>query len=107
MIDTAHGVVMNTINIQFVYGYAQRSIPYTSYSGDIYNQDVLITLHPSERVYKLTGMSHNNRTMTESKHQDYACTDDITYYVNGTMYQFAGQTFNAGGAGAAVLGIAY
>ena len=84
----------------------QQYIAYTPYSGDMYTTDLLIVLQPSGKQYRLTSISHDNRTLTEKNSDNYACSDDISYYVNGKLNQCAGQTFTSGG-GNAILDIGY
>ena len=108
LVDSVPGIiVLSNFSAYYVGRFAQQYIPYTIYSSDIYSTDLLITLYPSGRVYRMKNIAHDNRTMSEKNTDNYSCTDNITYEVNDSPYVCAAQTFNQGVATKAIMNIRY
>lgn len=56
----------------------------------MFKYDRIITLHPSGRTYELRDISHNNRSIKNANNDEIACTNDVTYYANDSLYRIAG-----------------
>ena len=100
-IDTFRGLKLANANTYYSYRFEQQYIDYTGYANNFFNMDILIVLYPSGRIYKMTGITHDTRTMSEKSNQSYGCSVDISYNVNGTDYVCAGQVFTTGHGNAA------